>query len=190
LADEVEVYLVASHHRPLLERQRRAKAEYDAVSMKMDPSMDYATFQAEFRKCCNNLQRARLQKGIEDLKVDFLEKVPEECARYLMLTPYRDSVTGLMRPPATAEEVQAMAREYFAVQDSSRAVHPGGGVRLWQGQGQGRQGQGQGAGLRWLARRALELQVLRRRGTPSGPVPGLARQRHVRHLRRPWPLRT
>ena len=60
LADVVEQYLVASHHRPLLERQRRAKAEYDSVSMKMDPSMDYATFQAEFRKCCNNLQRARL----------------------------------------------------------------------------------------------------------------------------------
>ena len=49
------------------------------MSMKMDPSMDYPTFQAEFRKCCNNLQRARLQKGVEELKVDFLEKVPEDA---------------------------------------------------------------------------------------------------------------
>ena len=145
LADEVEAYLVASHHRPLLERQRRAKAEYDAVSMKMDPSMDYTTFQAEFRKCCNNLQRARLQKGIEDLKVDFLEKVPEECARYLMLTPYRDSVMGLMRPPATAEEVQAMAREYFAIQDSSRVQFIQEEVYAF-GKAKGKGGKGKGKG--------------------------------------------
>jgi hypothetical protein len=59
LYNSVEAMLLTTHHRPLLERQRRAKAEYDAVSMRLDPTVDFVTFQAEFRKCLNNLVRAR-----------------------------------------------------------------------------------------------------------------------------------
>ena len=37
LLEEVEQYLLKSHHRPMLERQRRARAEYDACSMRLNP---------------------------------------------------------------------------------------------------------------------------------------------------------
>ena len=52
--------------------------------------------------------------------MDFLEKVTEDCATYLMLTPYRDETTGELHTIRSAEEAQAMAREFFAVKETQR----------------------------------------------------------------------
>ena len=120
---EVEAYMRKHHHRPLLERQRRARAEYQACSMRDGSSRDFASFLAEFRKCVKNLERARLEKPPEELKVDFLEKVTEECATYLMLTPYRDAVTGETHPVRSVEEAQSMAREFFVIKEPQRQFH-------------------------------------------------------------------
>ena len=70
---EGELYLRKHHHRPLLERQRRARSEYQACSMRDGGSPDFPSFLAEFRKCVKNLERASLQKPAQELKVDFLE---------------------------------------------------------------------------------------------------------------------
>jgi hypothetical protein len=117
---ETETYLRKHHHRPLLERQRRARAEYNACSLRDGSSRDFPSFLAEFRKCVKNLERAKLTKPPEELKVDFLEKVPEECATYLMLTPWRDDATGETHLIRTVDEAQSMARAFFAIKGAQR----------------------------------------------------------------------
>ena len=91
---EVEDYLKRSFHRPLLERQRRARAEYNACSMRNGEIREYMAFQTDFKRCLKNLERSGLAKAREEVKVDFIEKLTEECATHLMLTPYTDCRTG------------------------------------------------------------------------------------------------
>ena len=58
LWEEVEAHLKRSFHRPLLERQRRARAEYNSCSMRDGAIKDYMAFQTEFKSCLKNLEGA------------------------------------------------------------------------------------------------------------------------------------
>ena len=136
LWEEVEGYIRKTHHRPLLERQRRARAEYQACSMRDGGFVDYPSFQAEFRKCVKNLERAKLTKPPEELKVDFLEKVTEECATHLMLTPWRDDATGESHMVRSVEEAQSMARDFFAIKATQSHVFSAEEVNLVRPGGQ------------------------------------------------------
>ena len=60
---EVEDYLKRSFHRPLLERQRRARAEYNACSMRNGEIREYMAFQTDFKRCLKNLERSGLGKA-------------------------------------------------------------------------------------------------------------------------------
>ena len=147
MADESVTYLLKHHHRPLLERQKRALSEFGAVSMKVDRNTDYSNFS---RIPTSPTQHASIWFDQEPRGAPSgllrLEKLPDDCARRLMLTWYRDPATGLMQHPQTLEHLQTMAREYFSVVESARTQRPGGGRLLClQGQGQEpRCGEGQG----------------------------------------------
>ena len=122
LWEEVEAYLKRSFHRPLLERQRRARAEYNGCSMRDGAIKDYMTFQTEFKRCLKNLERSGLAKAREEVKVDFIEKLTEESATHLMLTPFTDHRTGEVGTVQDLESAMEMARQYFAVQDTKKRV--------------------------------------------------------------------
>ena len=146
LWEEVESYIRKQHHRPLLERQRRARAEYQVCSMRDGGFVDYPSFQAEFRKCVKNLERAKLSKPAEELKVDFLEKLPEECATHLMLSPWRDEATGETHMIRTVEEAQSMARDFFAIKTTQRSVFAQEEEAFFVRAGKGLKGQAKGQG--------------------------------------------
>ncbi|CAK0841686.1 unnamed protein product [Prorocentrum cordatum] len=122
LWQEVEAYLKRSFHRPLLERQRRARAEYNACSMRNGEIREYMAFQTDNKRCLKNLERSGLAKAREEVKVDFIEKLTEECATHLMLTPYTDARTGNVGLVRDLEAAMEMARSFFAVQDTKRVV--------------------------------------------------------------------
>ena len=54
LWEEVEAYLKRSFHRPLLERQRRARAECNGCSMRDGSIKEYMAFQTDFKRCLKN----------------------------------------------------------------------------------------------------------------------------------------
>ena len=112
---------MTAHHRPLLERQRRAKSEFEALSMRYDHNLIIDDFLSRFREKLNNLLRAQLPKNPQELLVEIIERLPPECSSHILLTPFR-TADGQMRPAATAWEAGEMARHYYSVCVSQEAV--------------------------------------------------------------------
>ena len=83
---------------------------------------EYMAFQTDFKPCLKNLERSGLAKAREELKVDFIEKLTEESATHLMLTPFADSCTGEVGMVKDLESAMEMARSYFAVQDTKTRI--------------------------------------------------------------------
>jgi hypothetical protein len=110
--------LVMTNHKPLCERQRRAKAEYESNNMRTDPGVSYQTFQAGFQRTRLNLKRVEFEKSEEEFKTDFFEKLPEECSRYLRLARFQDPVSGEIRGIKDVEDAQVMASTYFNGRDA------------------------------------------------------------------------
>ena len=54
--------------------------------------------------------------------MDFIEKLTEDSATHLMLTPHVDPRTGVMGLVSDLEQAMEMARTYFSVQDTKRRV--------------------------------------------------------------------
>ena len=55
LLREVKSHMLTEFHRPLADRQKRAKAEFETNSMRLSPQLAYSEFQAEFKKTVGNL---------------------------------------------------------------------------------------------------------------------------------------
>ncbi|CAE8630136.1 unnamed protein product [Polarella glacialis] len=119
----VKDHMLMEFHRPLVERQKRAKAEFETNSMRLSPQLAYAEFQAEFKKTVGNLRRTKVPRDAADLRLEFVSRLSMEAETHVNLYQYLDSVSKTLRPVETLEEVMDIARNFFRVGEAQNAQY-------------------------------------------------------------------